>query len=171
MDGNKFTIEKLSNTNFESWKFNVQMLLIRDELWKYVEDAAPNPETDAWKKGDQKTRATIALLVGANQRRLIQKCTTAKQTWEALVSHHQKSSITSVLAMLRRVINMQYTEGDDLERHLIEMENLFERIANAGYELPAKITMLMVLRSMLESYDNLGIAMENRPDAELTEPS
>lgn len=119
MDGNKFAVEKLSNSNFESWKFNVQMLLIREELWKYVEEDAPIPLTDAWKKGDQKTRATIALLVGTTQRRLIQKCTTAKQTWEALVNHHKKSSITSVLAMLRRVINMQYTEGDDLERHLM----------------------------------------------------
>lgn len=41
------------------------------------------------------------------------------------------------------------------------MKDMFERLSNAGYELPEKIHILMVLWSMPESYDNLGQALVN----------
>ena len=118
---NKIAIEKLTGSNYEAWKFNAEMLLAREQLWKYVEDDPPNPVTVGWKEGDHRTRGTIALLVGAGQRRLIQKCKTTKETWKKLEDTFGKSSPTTVLSMLRRVMTLKFTEGEDIGQHLNEM--------------------------------------------------
>ena len=165
---NKIAIEKLTGSNYEAWKFNAEMLLAREQLWKYVEDDPPNPVTVGWKEGDHRTRGTIALLVGAGQRRLIQKCKTTKETWKKLEDTFGKSSPTTVLSMLRRVMTLKFTEGEDIGQHLNEMEDLFERLTNAGYEMPEKIQILIVLWSMPETYDNLGQALVNVADKDLT---
>lgn len=164
----KIAIERLTGSNYEAWKFNAEMLLAREQLWKYVEEAPPNPITPAWKEGDHRTRGTIALLVGPGQRRLIQKCKSAKETWKKLEDTFEKSTPTTVLSMLRRVMTLKFSEGEDVGQHLNDLEDLFERLANAGYELPEKIQILIVLWSMPDTYDNLGQALVNVADKDLT---
>ena len=48
---------------------------------------------------------------------------------------NQKTSLTSKVSILKRIVNMTYSDGDDMERHLHEMEDLFQRLSNAGIEL------------------------------------
>lgn len=43
MDGGKFSVEKLRSGGYETWRFKVEMLLVRENLWKYVSEAAPQP--------------------------------------------------------------------------------------------------------------------------------
>ena len=125
--------------------------MAREQLWKFVVDEPPNPETNAWKEGDLRTRGTIALLVGTSQHRLIQKCKTSKEMWEKIVTTFEKSSATAVMSMLWRVLTLKFSENEDLGQHLNGLEDLFEQLANDGYELPEKIQILLVLWSMPES--------------------
>lgn len=41
------TIENLLATNYSTWKFNVEMLLIKVDLFLVITDDPPNPITDA----------------------------------------------------------------------------------------------------------------------------
>lgn len=52
MDGSKFGLEKLKSGGYEYWQFKVEILLMRENLWKHVTEAAPEPPTDTWKDGD-----------------------------------------------------------------------------------------------------------------------
>lgn len=45
-------IEKITATNYLTWKFKVEMLLIKD-LFHIIEDQS-NSITDAWSKSDKK---------------------------------------------------------------------------------------------------------------------
>lgn len=42
MDGSKFGLEKLKSGGYECWQFKVEMLLVRENLWKHVKRAAQN---------------------------------------------------------------------------------------------------------------------------------
>lgn len=170
MEGNRFSLQKLNNTNYLTWRFKVELLLVRDELWRYVDPGVkPEEEADAaWNAGDAKARATIGLLIEDNQHGLIRASRTAKDAWTALKNHHQKTSLTSKVSLLKRICDKRFADGDDMAEHLFEMEELFSRLVNAGQELGENLTVAMILRSLPSSYDTLTTALESRSDDDLT---
>lgn len=168
MDGGKFCIEKLRSGGYETWRFKVEMLLVRENLWKFVSTAAPEPLTETWKEGDAKARATIALLVDDCQHPLIRDCKTAKGTWDALQKHHQKTTMSTKVSLLKKLCKAEYDESGDMEAHLFRMDELFSSLMNAGQELDSSLKVAMVLKSMPESYDHLTTTLETRSDDDLT---
>lgn len=167
-DPGKFAISKLGNTNYASWKFQMEMFLIREDLWHVVADAKPEPVTDAWNKADRKARATLGLCIDESQYVLIKDSVSAKAVWDALKAYHEKSTASSQLSLLNRLCDAKLSENGDVEKHLLELDSLFERLVNAGLELAEKLKIAMVLRSMPESYHFLASALEARPDADVT---
>lgn len=167
-DPGKFAIAKLGNNNYASWKFQIEMFLIREDLWHVVEDAKPEPVSDAWRKADRKARATLGLCIEESQYVLIKDCDSAKAVWDVLKAYHEKSTASSQLSLLNRLCDAKVSETGDVEKHLLELDKLFERLANAGLELAEKLKIAMTLRSMPESYHFLASALEARPDEDIT---
>lgn len=167
---NKFT--KLNNQNWASWKFRMEMMLTREELWYVVGTPKPEPAEAAaaaqWVKDDQKARATMGLCIDENQYSLVKAAATAKDFWEQLKSYHEKVTVTSRVSLLKKLCNLNLFEGGDLESHLFEVEELFERLHNAGQDLENSLKIAMILRSLPDSYSGLVTALESRPDADLT---
>ena len=63
-EATKFAIiEKLNNVHYANWKFEMEMLLRRDDLWRFVEYEASEEIqwSSAWKTGNSKALATIVL--------------------------------------------------------------------------------------------------------------
>ena len=132
-----------------------------------------SPTTEAigavWKSGDQKARATIGLLLEDNQLNLIKNCKTAKAAWEKLRGHYEKAILTSKVSILKSYIcEKRYSDGEDIEQHIFEMEELFDRLTLTGEELSKSMQVAMVLRSLTESFSVLTTALESRSDEELT---
>ncbi|KXJ69496.1 hypothetical protein RP20_CCG026793 [Aedes albopictus] len=155
MDASKLMLERLINANYEAWRFRIEMLLIREGLWKHISEEVPNPVTSEWKQGDDKARATIALFVEDNQHSIFRDCRTARETWEALKKHHQSVSLTSRVTLLKRICQLQFRDGNDMEQHLQEMDGLIFRLLNAGQKLDSQLMVAMVLRTLPESYATL----------------
>uniref|UniRef100_A0A8D8AYJ9 (northern house mosquito) hypothetical protein n=1 Tax=Culex pipiens TaxID=7175 RepID=A0A8D8AYJ9_CULPI len=97
MESNRFGLQKLNNDNYSSWKFKVELLLVREDMWGCVDPGTkPNAVDEAsWKALDAKCRATIGLLLEDNQLGLIRGAATSKDTWAALKDHHHKATLTS----------------------------------------------------------------------------
>lgn len=102
------------------------------------------------------------------QHPLIRNCKTAKATWDEIKKHHQKTTMTTKVSLLKKLCKAEYNENGDMEGHLFRMEELFSSLANAGQELDANLKVAMVLKSMPDSYDNLTTALETREDKDLT---
>lgn len=60
-DVSKLSFVRLNNSNWESWSFQMQMVLIREELWHVIN--AEKPE----KPNDQRALATIGLCLEESQ--------------------------------------------------------------------------------------------------------
>lgn len=170
MDGSRFSLQKLNNGNYPSWRFKGELLLVREDLWRYVTPGL-KPETEAvavWNAGDAKARATIGLLIEDNQHALIRPSKTAKEAWTALQNHHQKVSLTSKVSLLKRICDKRFTEGEDMAEHVFALEELFSSLANAGQQLEENLMVAMILRSLPSTYDTLTTALESRSDDDLT---
>lgn len=156
-DNLKAVFPKLSGANYASWQYRMQTMLERDEIW-YVIDAAKPEEADAtmpqWKKDDAKARAIIAFFVEDNQLRFIKKSTNAREMWNNLKTYHNKATIGNQASLLRQLCALSLEEGGDVERHIEQTEDLFEKLDNAGVELQELLRIIMLLRSLPKSFDS-----------------
>lgn len=169
MEVSKYLPVKLNNKNYQTWQFKTRMVLIREGLWKYVEPGTPPTTlTDAWTEGDQKALATIALAVESQQDPIIIKCETAKAAWLALKNYHHKATLTSKVTLLKAICNKNFRDGENMEQHLFEMEELFSKLDNADEKLSESLKVAMILRSLPDSFNALTTALESRNDDDLT---
>lgn len=114
-DPQRFAVQKLYNHNYQSWRFKMEMLMIREETWYVISEAAPNPVTDAWKKANAKARATIGFCIEDDQTGLVRSCATAKAARNSLKTYHNKCS---EVYLLKKLTLLELAEGEDMEQHL-----------------------------------------------------
>lgn len=99
----------------------MKMLLVRDDLWKYVAGVTPEDGSmkDDYKRGDAKALAVIALGCEKSQFSLIVQCETAKAAWAKLQNNHQPKTAASKVALLRAILNKKYQDGEDMEKYFV----------------------------------------------------
>lgn len=146
----------------------MEMLLKREELWYVINVAKPNPVVAAWTKADEKCFATIVLYVEDSQLNLMKDCESAKAVWDKIKEYHQKATMTSRVSLLKRICSLNLTEGGNMEAHLFELEELFDRLTCAGQAMEDSLKIAMIHRSLPDSYGNLVTALESRPEADIT---
>src|ERR1043165_4383060 len=117
-------IAKVNNQNYQTWKFKMELLLTKEDLWETIVKEAPDPVTTEWQTKDGKARAIIGLQVEDNQLHLVRKQTTAKETWQTLQKYHEKATLSSKVNLLKNLCGLKLTEHGDMENHLEEMQNL-----------------------------------------------
>ena len=57
------TNTKLNNENYETWKFKIELLLIKEGLWNIVNEIKPERPNEDWIEKDGQVKATIGLTV------------------------------------------------------------------------------------------------------------
>lgn len=167
-DPSRIAIEKLNNDNYEYWKYKMELLLMREELWEIVTEVAPEVPTPTQTKGDNKARATICLMVDDNQLIHVRSEETAKGAWNALKAYHQKSTLSSKVSLLKNVVNQRLQEGGDMEVHVSEMLVKFGKLAALGQKIDDSLQIAILLSSLPDSYSTLVTALESRPEKDLT---
>lgn len=173
----KVGIAKLTSENYDSWKLDVEFLLVKEKLWRYVspgvkpklnKDQTNAAELEAWDEGDQQARATIGLLITKGQHGLIRNTNTAREVWENAKKKFEKKTLTTKAYLIKRICDLRYSEGADIEEHLQEFEDLFDRLATVGYKFEEELRVIFILRSLPSSFSALSTALENRSEKELT---
>lgn len=161
-------VAKLNNDNYESWRYKVELLLIKKGLWDVVSKAAPAQPEAAWLTKDAQARATIGLLVKENQLTHIRSKTTAAETWKALQDYHQKSSLSSKVILLKNLCSMKLAENGNMEEHIINMSIVKDKLEAIGENIKEELFIAMILGSLPDSYNSLMNALESRPEEDLT---
>lgn len=108
------------------------------------------------------------LLMENSQYGLIKQTTTGREAWAKMKTHFEKPTLTSKVSYLRNLIAKRYSDGEDIEKHVVEMEEVFERLSLAGLKLDEKLQVALVLSSLLKSFNRLSTALESRANDELT---
>ena len=131
----RFSIVKLNNTNYQLWKFKLEMLLSKDDLWDMVNQDKPEEAPNSWEKRDRQAKATISLMVEDDQLIHIRNKDSARGMWLALQKLHERSNLTSKLYLLRKLYKMRLTKGAVMRSYINQMLEIVEQLRGLGEEL------------------------------------
>lgn len=164
------SVKKLNSDNYAMRKFKLQMLLMKDDLWTVIVGTKPTDVTkhEQWNRKDDKTRALIGLTVEDSQVNLMKSATTAKQVWEELQQYYEKATLTNEVMLLKQLCLMRYEDDQNMEEHLVQMDNLVDKVTALGLEIPKRLRIVLMLCSLPDSYSSLVTALEVRPSQDLT---
>lgn len=127
----KITFDRLNDVNWSTWRFRMELMLMKDDLWTIVKD--PKPEsadmTTAWTRKDEKARAVIGLALDDSQLIHVMEAATAKEMWEKLKSYHERGSLSNKIHILRKLCSMRLEENGNMSDHLLEASELVHRLA------------------------------------------
>uniref|UniRef100_A0A8D8KUH0 Copia protein n=1 Tax=Culex pipiens TaxID=7175 RepID=A0A8D8KUH0_CULPI len=166
----KTGIARLNEGNWQVWKLRMDALLETEELWEVVEEEVPAAvEQDAaWKRKDRKARGMMIVALEDSQLRHIKGQVHAHDIYEALKAHHEKTTRSVRVSLLKKLCTLNLAEGDEIEAHLREFEELFDRLEAAGTSLDTDTQICMLLRSLPVSYDGVVTALDCLADDDIS---
>lgn len=173
MSSKSENIIKLNNTNYYSWKFKMEMILIKEDVWETVTTPAVDVPigtraVNAWRKNDRKAKALIGLNVEDDQLVYIRNCATARDAWQELKKAHEKGTIVNKVLLFKKISQKRLKEGGNLPRHINDLNEMFQQLIDISGDMAQEWKVGILLGSLPKSYDNLITALEVRPEAELT---
>ena len=143
-------IEPLNGKNYQSWKYNIKLVLMECGHWSFIagnEEVPPETATaavrNAYRLRSDKAYLLIALSVEKNLQVHISTTTDPKVTWDTLKNQFECVSIAQVVRLNRKFYAAAMSEGTGILQHLTHMTSLAEQ----------KLATV-VLNSLPESYDN-----------------
>lgn len=74
----KMQLTKLSNQNYFTWKFKIQLLLIKEKVWDTINKPTPETPNSKWIQDDETARAIIGLNIEDGQIPHIRNASSAK---------------------------------------------------------------------------------------------
>lgn len=165
----KIAFDRLNDVNWSTWRFRMELLLMKEDLWMTVKDPKPEPEgiTSAWNRKDEKARAVIGLALDDSQLIHVMEAVSANDMWEKLKSYHERGSLSNKIHVLRKLCSMRLEENGNLSNHLMEASELVHRLARVGEMLKEHLVVAILLSSLPESYNPLVTALEGRPENDL----
>lgn len=159
--GEKMQIEKLSGSNFPTWKFKVKLLMIHKDVWQAVD---PLNEGEVSSVVDQKALAVIGLSVQNEQIVHIQSCSTAKEAWESLQKVHEDSGTASKIVLQDQLMTTKLESGKSVKDHIAKFRSVVSQPNSIDVLISDEQYIIILLRSFTDDYSQLVVTLENIPD-------
>lgn len=164
-------IEKLDESNYETWKIQMRSVLVHQSLWDYVSGTATEPDKSKDKDGfekhvrhDEKALASIILHVKPSQLLHIKSCEKAKEAWDKLMAVYQSKAPARKVSLFKQLINLKMADSSPIQTHLNSFFEVTGKLEEAGIKLPKELISIILLSSLPKEYENFVVAMESRDD-------
>lgn len=158
------SIEKLSDTNYESWKIQIKSVLVCNELWKYTsgEEIQTSENSATWISKDEKALALILLSTSKTQLNHIKKATTSHEAWEKLKNIYESKGPVKKSVLYKQLYRMKKEQGQSMMEYINGFVDKVEQLEDAGIKLPEELASIIILNSLPSEYENFCVAMESR---------
>lgn len=143
--------------------------ILKDKgIWKTIGENRPTAAEAAvaWDKSDQEVLTIMRLSIEDDQIKHIRNINTSKTAWNALKEVHERDTPGNKIRLLREIVGKVAHEGDNIQAHLDEMVEKFQRLTAMGEVKPEFLVSALLLNSLPKSYDSLVLALETRNEAE-----
>lgn len=166
-----YNIEKLSDSNYESWKFQMRSVLIVNDLWSYVSGETTFTEQNEaeWKVKDAKALAMIMLSVSKNQLAHIKRARISKEAWMELQKVHESKGPVRKAVLYKQLYRMRKDTSQSMTQYVHAFTRKSEQLEEVGIKIPNELLSIMLLSSLSSEYKNFCVAIESRdqiPDVE-----
>ena len=157
-------IEKLGGRNYQSWKYNVKLVLMERGLWGFTQEGQETPPAadasaavrNTFRLWSDKAYSLIALNIEKDLQIHISSVTDPFTTWKNLQKQFEFVSVTQIVGLNRRFYAASMKDDADLIQHLTHM---------TSYDitwLSSKKFATVVLGSLPELYDNFLTSLNAR---------
>ena len=163
-----FLVPKLNDQNYQSWKFKVKMLLIREGSWKCIDEPVQEYPEEAWVELDQKAQSTISLSVDDGQIVHICKCDTTQEMWSELQKVHERVNLSNKLYLMRKLYQSKLKEGQDMQEYIRSVLEIVGRLLRIGENIDDFRVTALLLSGLLDYYEALVTALDVQDADELT---
>ena len=171
--GNVARIQLLNKENYDTWKLQMQAILVKNDLWEYVNGTKVKPEAEedintirvvSWEKNDQKARSDIILSISPSELKQVKKCETPKAIWQKLQEIYESRGPARKATLLKKLTLQKMTTGTEVRDHLNEFFDTVDKLGEMGIDINPDQLAIMVLYSLPESFDNFRCAIESRDE-------
>ncbi|CDF32368.1 unnamed protein product [Chondrus crispus] len=157
-------IEKLTASNFYIWKQKIQLLLALRDVDQYVFDDIPENATSddrrKWIRGDAKAKAVIGLTLSDDYLQHVRGCSSAKETWEAILNVFEGHTLLNKLAARRDFYTVSMLPSEKVLVFINRVKQLAARLQSMSVEIDDKEIAMAVLNGLPSRFDNLIVALD-----------
>lgn len=180
MSLNLARVEALNKGNYDTWRMQVEALLIKDDLWQYVSGEITKPEIredhvtsinahNRWIIQDRKAKSDLILSISPSELKQLKNCETAHETWIKLENIYASKGPARKATLLKQLTLQKMQEEDDVRNHINKFFDAVDKLGEMNVDINADLLSIMLLYSLPSSYENFRCAIESRdklPDAE-----
>ena len=157
------------------WKFNMKMCLLQQEVWSCIEERKSDEVKEEKSKAssdlaedtrkEQLAFTFIMLSLSESVQAVVRRCTTAKETWDALEIKYGGKDVEDRMELRQRLRDAKLKKGDKMLNHLARIQDNVEQLVAAGGELPEEEVVLTTLNSLPSTYDVVKVMLRTRGKA------
>lgn len=169
--GGTIRIETLHKENYDTWKIQMEALLVKNDAWGYVNDTNERPNLvvgDAasetalknWIVADNKAKSDIILSISPSELKQVKGCNTARQVW----LFYQSKGPARKATLLKQLMLQKMKDGDDAREHTKRFFDAVDKLHEMEIEINSDLLTIMLLYSLPASFENFRCAIESRDD-------
>ena len=166
----KWSIEKLNGSNWNTWKFQMKHLLMAKGLWSLIDGSevlaseASAAAEALFQSQLHKAFSTIVLAIDSAQLYLVTSCEDPKQAWNALKNHFERETLANKLLLKKQYFRSEMKEGTSVDQHLKHMKDITDKLAAIGAPVSEEDQVVTLLGSLPRRFATLVTAIETRMD-------
>ena len=170
-EGTKGTMDRITNLivplnekNYPTWKLQVKMSLIKDDLFKIVDgsEVAPTEANQLAKFNTRKDRALAIIVLSVEPKLLylLGDPNDPAEVWKKLGDVFQKKTWSNKLRLKKKLYSLQLKPDDDLQSHLKSLIEVFDELSVIGDALKEEDRVICLLASLPDKFSTIVTALE-----------
>jgi len=96
--------ERLNNNNYNVWSLRMKMLLIKENLWSYVDGKDDGEKEDT----GLKALSSIVLMIDNEQLTHVAECSNGRDAWKILQKFHQNRSVGHKIRLYKKLFKTEF---------------------------------------------------------------
>lgn len=154
---------KLTVDNYSYWKTMMEDHLFCKDLSEPIlnENMPEGRNEKEWKVLNRKTVATIRKYIDRSLFEHVSTIDNAYNLWVKLESLIQKKTPRNKALLLRRLVKLDYKDGENMIEHLNNFKGLINQLDKTGLKLGDEMHSLLLLSSLPETWDTLVVTLSN----------
>lgn len=168
-------IESLNKDNYDTWKIQMEALLIKNDAWNYVDGMAVKPEVAdgntasaeaarAWMDKDNKARSDLILSINPSELKQVKDCATWREVWLRLENIYQSKVPARKVTLLKKLTLHKMTENGDVREHVRGFFDAVDKLSEMNVDIHDDLLAIMLLYSLPSKSDNFRCAIESRDE-------
>ncbi|XP_032294341.1 coiled-coil domain-containing protein 136-like [Drosophila virilis] len=155
-------MEPLGKDNYETWKVQMQAVLIKNDLWNYVNGTHVRTEANSlqWETEDAKAKSEIVLAMTSSELKHVKNCETSNDMWKELHSIYQAAWPARKAVLLKSLILLKMESGGDMRQHVDKFFDIADKLNAVEQVVKDDLLSTFLLYSMPEEYEPFRIAIE-----------